>query len=433
MSALQWLCDVAIEREIGGLGGGSGGGSGGVGGGGAELKRPGYNKYKVYKCKRCGAPKKGHICLAKRQATLAPSGTPGITRKEWSREEDRLILLHAKEKGLKWRLIAELIPGRSDDAVRNRWNRLQGDMAMPEAKGGWVGRGDAAARAAASPASSPTHPAPAVSSATAQSEAGAASPPLASSASPQPRPSGQEHPPPSPASPRAAPASPRAARAKQPDRTGWSTREDAIIAASVAELGHRWFLIAQRLPNRTDHAIRNRWHRLQTMQTEQAQQRYQQGNRQLLSEHGVAATGQHPVLRLWSARGNEQPPPQQQQHYAHTGGGMAGGAYSRAGVLKHEKKARHCVLDGQRFSIYKGRGDTKPQLVLLLRTDVQRVWPSNQTTFSLILDPNRPGAKQPKKPGPQPPEKLEFTAETPHELNLWVETLQSAIAAARRG
>jgi len=46
----------------------------------------------------------------------------------------------------------------------------------------------------------------------------------------------------------------------------------------VAELGHRWFLIAQRLPNRTDHAIRNRWHRLQTMQTEQAQQRYQQGN-----------------------------------------------------------------------------------------------------------------------------------------------------------
>ena len=144
-------------------------------------------------------------------------------------------------------------------------------------------------------------------------------------------------------------------------------------------------------------------------------------------------------------------------------GGMARGAYSRAGVLKHEKKAcvplpppqapsrarqypspgakgsppqprrRHCVLDGQRFSIYKGRGDTKPQLVLLLGCDVQRVWPSNQTTFSLILNPNRPGAKQPKKPGPQPPEKLEFTAETPHELNLWVETLQSAIAAARRG
>lgn len=137
--------------------------------------------------------------------------------------------------------------------------------------------------------------------------------------------------------------------------------------------------------------------------------------------------------RIATGRNAAPPQPQQQQHYAHTGGGMAGGAYSRAGVLKHEKKARHCVLDGQRFSIYKGRGDTKPQLVLLLRTDVQRVWPSNQTTFSLILDPNRPGAKQPKKPGPQPPEKLEFTAETPHELNLWVETLQSAIAAARRG
>ena len=58
------------------------------------------------------------------------------------------------------------------------------------------------------------------------------------------------------------------------------------------------------------------------MQTEQAQQRYQQGNQQLLSEHGVAATGQS-LLPLWSARGNEQPPqpppppPQPQQQSQH--------------------------------------------------------------------------------------------------------------------
>ena len=46
--------------------------------------------------------------------------------------------------------------------------------------------------------------------------------------------------------------------------------------------------------------------------------------------------------RIATGRNAAPPPPQQQQHYAHTGGGMAGGAYSRAGVLKHEKKA--CVL-----------------------------------------------------------------------------------------
>ena len=38
---------------------------------------------------------------------------------------------------------------------------------------------------------------------------------------------------------------------------------------SVAELGHKWYLIAQRLPGRTDHAIRNRYHRLQAMSEDQ--------------------------------------------------------------------------------------------------------------------------------------------------------------------
>ena len=39
---------------------------------------------------------------------------------------------------------------------------------------------------------------------------------------------------------------------------------------SVAELGHKWYQIAERLPGRTDHAIRNRWHRLVTRGTDAA-------------------------------------------------------------------------------------------------------------------------------------------------------------------
>ena len=38
-----------------------------------------------------------------------------------------------------------------------------------------------------------------------------------------------------------------------------------MITSSVAELGRKWYLISERLPGRTDHAIRNRWHRLLTM------------------------------------------------------------------------------------------------------------------------------------------------------------------------
>jgi len=33
----------------------------------------------------------------------------------------------------------------------------------------------------------------------------------------------------------------------------------------VSEMGHKWNKIAERLPGRTGHAIRNRFHRLQTL------------------------------------------------------------------------------------------------------------------------------------------------------------------------
>ena len=83
------------------------------------------------------------------------------------------------------------------------------------------------------------------------------------------RPSVQEHRRRSAAAPRgplaAAAAAPRQPNPKREQRQSWTAEEDAIISQSVGEAGNRWSLIVTRLPNRTEHAIRNRWHRLQQM------------------------------------------------------------------------------------------------------------------------------------------------------------------------
>ena len=55
-------------------------------------------------------------------------------RKEWSSTEDELIRNGVAQLGYKWRVIAAQLPGRSDDAVRNRWSRLQEAMHGPAPK-----------------------------------------------------------------------------------------------------------------------------------------------------------------------------------------------------------------------------------------------------------------------------------------------------------
>ena len=56
----------------------------------------------------------------------------------------------------------------------------------------------------------------------------------------------------------------------KPERLAWTKAEDATIIESVREFGLKWGRISENLPGRTAHAIRNRFHRLQTLQAEQA-------------------------------------------------------------------------------------------------------------------------------------------------------------------
>ena len=66
----------------------------------------------------CGSNKQ---LLGKRSRSDAP-----VTLKQgWTRHEDATILRTVREVGNKWSHIAAQLPGRSDDAVRNRYIRIQ--------------------------------------------------------------------------------------------------------------------------------------------------------------------------------------------------------------------------------------------------------------------------------------------------------------------
>ena len=50
---------------------------------------------------------------------------PMMRGKKWDEDEDKYIL-EERKRGQGWRQIATALPGRSDDAVRNRYHRLAG-------------------------------------------------------------------------------------------------------------------------------------------------------------------------------------------------------------------------------------------------------------------------------------------------------------------
>ena len=92
---------------------------------------------------------------AKRKSGGGGGGGGGGSRKDWEPWEDEAIRNFVESKGPKWRKIAAMLPGRSDDAVRNRWVRVQGGGRA--ANSGGVGA-DAAVGAAAAAARAPAEP-----------------------------------------------------------------------------------------------------------------------------------------------------------------------------------------------------------------------------------------------------------------------------------
>jgi len=240
--------------------------------------------------------------------TLGPRGTgqgtaqpgrsqpkPGGDGKQgWTEEEDAQIVSTVLEIGEKWSQIAKELPGRTDDAVRNRYKRLQKKkIAVAEVPDKDTGGGSASSDAAG----------PVVTSADLLS--------------------------------------------MDPAKRGdmWSPAEDATIIEGVRMHGLKWETIEKMLPGRSANAVRNRYLRIQPQHADAPLKKPQprKGPTNALHRHTAQAPLQQTYPPLAAAHTREdglhpigrappQPPPNQGWAGRQpAGGGGGGGGPDRAG------------------------------------------------------------------------------------------------------